>query len=155
MKKYLSLYVSIICCLIVGSLPSFLTIKSIRTWYATINKPSFNPPDWLFGPVWSLLFTLMGIALWLVINSKHTNKKIALRLFVIQFVLNMLWSLIFFTWHQPLLAFVEIIVLIVAIIFTIKYFYTIHKSTLYLLLPYLLWVIFASILNASIAYLNP
>lgn len=158
MKKidWLKLVVSIAVPLIAGFLGSFFTTSSIPNWYAALNKPSFNPPNWLFGPVWTLLFVLMGIALYLVWVKGWEKKivKIAVSFFSAQMFLNMLWSFLFFYQHQPLYAFIEIIFLWAAILGTIITFYKVDKRTLYLLLPYILWVSFAAFLNLMIVILN-
>jgi benzodiazapine receptor len=153
MKKPLTLVFSIIVCLAAGFLGSFFTITSIGSWYSTINKPFFNPPNFIFGPVWSFLYIMMGISLYLVLTNKKKN-KVALVLFFIQLILNSLWSILFFGLQNPLLAFMEILLLWAAIFITIKKFYKISKASASLLIPYLLWVTFASVLNLSIYILN-
>lgn len=153
-KNLPKLIFSIGICLGVGVLGSFFTISSIPTWYVTLNKPFFSPPNWVFAPVWTTLYILMGIALYLIWTSKIQLRQHVLNLFFIQLGLNVLWSLIFFGWHNPLLALVDIIALWIAIVLTIKYFYPVSRLAAYLLIPYLLWVSFASILNLSIILLN-
>jgi len=144
----------IIVCNLIGAIGAIWT-SSDGAWYKGINKPSFNPPSWIFGPVWSLLFTLMGISLYLVWTSPLSNiKLIALTLFVIQFFLNVAWSYLFFGINKPLWSFVEILILIVFILATIIYFFKVNKISGYLLIPYILWVSFASFLNYSIWRLN-
>jgi len=155
MKKILTLLVSIITCQLVGAIGSIFTFSAIPNWYSTINKPFFNPPNWLFGPVWTLLYLFMGIALYLILNTKKTAKrKTALIIFFTQLGLNTLWSIIFFGLQSPGLAFVEIIFLLIFIVFSILKFLPISKKAAYLLVPYLIWVSFASILNFSIFLLN-
>ena len=154
--NYLKLIASIIICLGIGSFGGFATASSVSTWYVTLNKPFFNPPSWLFGPVWTLLYILMGISLYLVWSKKlkpNVQKK-ALGLFGIQLILNFFWSLIFFGLRNPLLAFVEIVLLWVSILFTIIYFWRVSKPAASLLIPYILWVSFASVLNLAIVVLN-
>lgn len=140
-----------------GFLSSIPTRSSILNWYPTIQKPFFNPPNWIFGPVWTLLYILMGIAVGLI-WSKHTKNntetKNALWFFVLQLGLNALWSLIFFGLKNPFLAFVEIILLWLVIYETIKTFSKIDSVAGKLLYPYLAWVSFATILNGAIMYLN-
>jgi translocator protein len=155
MKKALIILACILTCIALGSAPSFFTFDAIRNWYPTLNKPSWNPPSWLFGPVWTSLFTLMGISLyWILHLPQSTEKSKAIRYFVIQFGLNMLWSILFFTMHKPQFALIEIFILLSFIILTVKSFYRLHKMAAYLLIPYLLWVSFATILNAAMVWLN-
>lgn len=137
-----------------GILGSIFTFSSIPTWYAGLAKPSFSPPNFVFGPVWTTLYALMGISLYLVWGSKAKSKQHAMRLFFIQLGLNVLWSVIFFGLKSPGLAFIEIIALWIAIILTIKAFRKISKNATYLLYPYLFWVSFATVLNFSIWILN-
>lgn len=153
-KNLPKLIFSIGICLGVGIIGSFFTVSSIPTWYVTLNKPFFSPPNWVFGPVWTILYIMMGISLCMVWISKGKLKQNALHLFFIQLGLNVLWSLIFFGWHNPLLALVDIIALWIAIVLTIKYFYPVSRLAAYLLIPYILWISFASILNLSIILLN-
>jgi len=133
-----------------GILGSIATYSSVKSWYLTdLIKPSFNPPSWIFGPVWTLLFFLMGIALYLVWIKKNN-----LFWFWVQLFLNILWSFLFFGLHSPLLALFEIIILWFAILITIIKFWSFNKKASLLLFPYLVWVGFASFLNFSIARLN-
>jgi translocator protein len=153
-SKIVSLIVCIFLCITLGSLPSLFSIDALKNWFPTLVKPSWNPPSYLFGPVWTSLFTLMGISVWQIIQSNHTNKKKALQLFGLQFLLNMLWTILFFTLHSPGLALIEIVLLLISIAYTIYSFYGIKKSAAYLLVPYIAWVSFATVLNATIFYLN-
>lgn len=151
MLKNISQFIlSVGLCLGVGGLGSFFTVSSIPTWYATLNKPVFSPPNWVFGPVWTILYFLMGISLYLVWQKKKVPA-----VFWVQLALNALWSIIFFGLKNPVLAMLDIAALWIAIYLTIKSFYPISKIAAYLLLPYLIWVTFASILNLSIVILNP
>lgn len=152
--KIPQLILSIGVCLGAGVLGSFFTISSIPTWYQILNKPSFAPPNWIFAPVWTVLYILMGMALYLVWVSKGKLRQNALNLFFVQLGLNILWSIIFFGMKNPALALVDIIVLWIAIFLTIKSFSKINKLASYLLLPYLFWVSFASLLNLFIVILN-
>ena len=149
---YIKLMVSVGACLIVGFVAGIWTSSSISSWYSTLNKPSFNPPNWLFGPVWTVLYILMGIALYLVWNNH--GSKIAVMFFVIQLVLNFLWSFLFFSLKNSLIAFIEILVLLMMIVTTTIEFYPISAAAAYLMIPYILWVSFASVLNFSIYWLN-
>jgi len=143
-------------CQLAGLIGSLFTFSAIPTWYATLNKPPFSPPNFLFGPVWIILYTLMGISAYFVYQKGLQNKKVvtALKIFGVQLVLNTFWSIFFFGAKNPLAAFLEILFLLLAIILTIVKFYKISKISTYLLLPYLLWVSFAAILNLSIVILN-
>jgi translocator protein len=144
----------LIFCLLItqgaGILGGLFTASSVKTWYLTdLIKPSFNPPSWVFAPVWTLLFFLMGISLYLVWNKKNN-----LFWFWLQLILNFFWSVLFFGLHSPTLAFYEIIVLWFAIFMTIIKFKKYHKTASVLLWPYLSWVSFAAFLNYSIMILN-
>jgi translocator protein len=152
--NYFKLITSIIICQLAGIIGSFFTVSSVSTWYLTLNKPFFNPPSWVFGPVWITLYFLMGISLYLIWNNYNKDSKLAVTFFSIQLVLNSLWSILFFGLRNPLLAFIEIIVLWAFILLTIIYFYKKSKTAAYLLIPYILWVSFAAILNFAIYYLN-
>lgn len=149
-KNWPQLFFAIFLCEGAGVLGSIFTFSSIPTWYATLDKPVFSPPNWVFGPVWTILYLLMGISLYLVWQKKKVPA-----VFWVQLALNALWSVIFFGLKNPVLAMLDIAVLWVAIYLTIKSFYSISKIAAYLLLPYLIWVTFASILNLSIVILNP
>ncbi len=139
-----------------GALGSLFTAPSISTWYSTLIKPSFNPPSWIFAPVWTALFLLMGIAAFLVWKRGWEKRevRIALGIFGGQLILNILWSALFFGLHSPLAAFVEVIILWLAILGTILVFRKISKTAAWLLVPYILWVSFASLLNFSLMILN-
>ncbi len=143
-----------------GAIGSLANIYSLETWYAALDKPGLNPPSWVFGPVWTFLFLLMGISLYLVLRHRRRflmerpDFKPAMAAFAAQWFLNVLWSFVFFYLRQPLWAFVEILLLTIAIIVTIKAFYRLNRTAAYLLLPYLAWVCFAAWLNFSIWQLN-
>jgi len=156
MKAIVKLISSVSICLFTGFVGSFSTMDSVSTWYADLAKPSFNPPDWAFGVVWPILYVMMGLAAFLIWNMGIINKrtKVALGLFVFQLVLNCLWTPIFFGLHMMGLALVEIILLWVVILLTIVAFWRISKPASYLLIPYILWVSFAIVLNASLWHLN-
>jgi tryptophan-rich sensory protein len=147
---------SILACLSAGAVGSFFTGPAIPTWYASLTKPSFNPPNWVFGPVWTLLYILMGIAAYLVWRRGFGDPqaRIALVFFLVQLVLNAAWSALFFGLQSPPAALAEIIVLWVAILVTTVLFWRVTPLSGVLLLPYLGWVSFASILNAAIVRLN-
>ncbi len=151
----IKLIASIIVCQLTGIIGAIFTTPSISGWYAGLNKPFFNPPNWLFGPVWTLLYLLMGISLYLVWKQKGGAEiRTALIFFTIQLGLNTLWSIIFFGMRLPSVAFIEILILLVFIVLTIIKFFPLSKVSAYLLIPYLLWVSFASLLNFYIVKLN-
>ncbi len=149
------LIISIILTVGLGSLGGLFTIAEIPTWYAGLNKPSFNPPNWIFGPMWTTLYLLMGISFYMIWKIPPSPARTqAIRIFVIQFVLNFCWSIIFFSMHQIGWALVEIIAMWVCILLTILQFRKLSTTAAVLLIPYLLWVSFASLLNGSIWQLN-
>lgn len=148
----LKLIIAIVVSGLAGVIGSFFTTPSLTNWYAGIIKPALNPPGWVFGPVWTILFVLMGIAAFLVwkkgLNKK--NVRIALALFLGQLVLNTFWSIIFFSLHSPGGALIEIVFLWIAILATIIAFAKISKVAAWLLLPYIFWVSFVIYLNFAI-----
>ena len=146
--------ISTLMCQLAGFIGSFFTIKSVSTWYLTLNKPLFSPPSWIFSPVWIILYLLMSISFYLVWTSKSKNKKIALNFFLIQLSFNTLWPILFFGLKSISLAFIDIVLLWIFILITISSFYKISKMSAYLLAPYILWVSFAMILNFSIFMIN-
>lgn len=138
-----------------GILGSAFTTPAVQSWYQTIYRPTWNPPSWLFGPVWTLLYILMGVALYLVWSKKQTKgKNLAMSIFLVQLILNAFWSVIFFGLGNFWFAFVEIVFLWLFIVLTIAQFWKINKTASLLLLPYILWVSFAAFLNFTIATLN-
>lgn len=148
--------VSIIIPLLVGLLGSLVTTSSIETWYTALNKPSFNPPNWIFAPAWTILFILMGTSLYLVWEEYPKNKKVkgAFEIFGVQLGLNLLWSILFFGLKNPLYASIEILLLWSTILLTIIRFWRISKPSAYLLLPYMALVSFAAVLNYAIVLMN-
>lgn len=150
------LAISIGVCLAAGFIGSIFTTASIPTWYTTLEKPSFNPPNWLFGPVWTILFILMGISAFLVwrVGLGEPNVKVALIIFIIQLILNAFWSVAFFGLRSPIAGLIVIIILWIAILLTILSSAKVSITAGILLIPYILWVSFASILNATIYVLN-
>jgi translocator protein len=153
----MKLIISIAIPLIVGFSSAFFTTDAIQGWYATANKPSFNPPNWIFAPVWTALYVLMGLAFYLIWKSTNTTpavKQTAITLFIVQLVLNFFWSLIFFKLQFTGWALVEIIAMWLAILFTILWFGKISSTAAWLLVPYICWVSFATVLNYSIWRLN-
>ncbi len=178
-KNLIKFFLSIIFCELVGVVGSFFTISQISGWYAGLNKPFFNPPSWIFGPVWTIIFFLMGISLYFVWSKKwlpknkidFKNKKAwnpisqkflsgswqkvnIILIFLTQVVLNILWSVIFFGLHSAGAAFFVLLMLWFTIIFMIVNFYRVSRASALLLLPYILWVSFAGVLNFFIWVLN-
>jgi tryptophan-rich sensory protein len=150
-----TLIFAILLCQGAGLIGSIFTFDAIPTWYATLTKPSFSPPNFLFGPVWTTLYTLMGISLYLLWKAKKSTAQAkALSYFYIQLFLNTIWSIIFFGFKNPELALIEIILMWLAIVATMIKAYSVDKRATYLLIPYILWVSFATMLNAAIALLN-
>lgn len=157
MNKYTRIATLAITCVAAGYLSGLATQSSVDTWFQTLKKPSFNPPDWLFAPVWTTLYVMMGIAgglVWSRIEREKDTVKKALLFFAIQLALNVLWSFLFFGMRNPFIAFIEIILLWLMIYETYAKFAKIDKVAGYLFIPYLLWVSFATVLNASIWWLN-
>lgn len=155
MKKVGQFILAIIICQVAGGIGSLFTYPQIENWYQGIAKSNLNPPNSVFGPVWVTLFTLMGIALYWIWQKKDSkNFKLALIFFIIQLVLNSLWSIIFFGLQNPLLALIEMVFLWLFILLTIIYFYKIDKKAGYILIPYILWVSFAFYLNFEVFRLN-
>jgi tryptophan-rich sensory protein len=152
MNKTFKLISAILICHMAGILGAFFTTPQIDGWYSTLVKPSFNPPSWIFGPVWLTLYTLMGISLFLIWQNKG-NKK-AVNWFYLQLLLNASWSIIFFGAHELFLAFIIILAMVLSVIKTMLEFWKINKMSVYLLVPYLLWISFAGFLNYNIWILN-
>ncbi|MCX6719067.1 MAG: tryptophan-rich sensory protein [Candidatus Taylorbacteria bacterium] len=155
-NSFFKLFIAIFISELAGIIGSFFTMPSIAGWYAGIIKPALNPPSWVFGPVWTTLFALMGIALFLVWKKGFDTRpaKIALGIFSFQLALNLLWSIIFFYLHSPSGALIEIISLWLAILAMIISFAKISRRTIWLFLPYILWVSFAMYLNYALWALN-
>lgn len=156
MKKFLTLFLSILICLSAGAIGTIFTFSAIPTWYAALNKPVFSPPNYLFGPVWTILYILMGISVYLIYTKGLKTKKVrdAIYLFGIQLILNAIWSPIFFGLKNTLLALFVIIAMWIYIFRTILAFEKIERKAALLLVPYILWVSFATILNFSVWFLN-
>lgn len=163
MNNPLRLVISLGICYLVSIIGGVFTTSSVSEWYPLLNKPYFNPPNWVFGPVWFLLYTIMGIAFFIIWIKKSKLKKnnkenklinFAIYLFVIQLILNLFWSIIFFGFKNIFFAMIEIIILWIFILLTTIYFFKIKRIAGGLLLPYLLWVSFAVLLNIFIFLLN-
>jgi len=148
--------IAIVISFAAGAIGSLATMSSIPTWYAALNKPPFNPPNWLFGPAWTILYIMMGISSYLIWEKgwEKPEVKIALALFAIQLILNSSWSVLFFGTHSLIRGFVCIVFLWFAILLTMIKFFALSSTAGWLLVPYILWVSFASILNYFIMVLN-
>ncbi len=155
-KKATYISIAVVICLLIGFLSGFATQSSVDTWYATLNKPGFNPPNWIFAPVWTFLYITMGVSAGLVWAKGfyHIWVKTALYYFGFQLLFNALWSIVFFGLREPFWALMVIIVLILLILATMKWFKIVSRLAAYLLIPYLLWVCFAMVLNFKIWQLN-
>lgn len=157
LKSFKKLLISLLLPQLAGFLGSFFTRPAISSWYTFLKKPSFSPPNWVFGPAWITLYFLMGISIYLIWTSSSKEKTESKKIFVlfwIHLLVNALWSLVFFGLKSPAGALVNIIILWVLIIILIIKFWRINKWASYLLIPYFFWVTFASILNYSIWFLN-
>ena len=154
MNKWLKVISCILLCQMAGVIGSVFTFQSIPTWYATLVKPWFTPPSWLFGPVWLTLFTLMGISLFWVLQKGIKNVRIPLAIFASQLVLNTIWSILFFGLKNPLFGLVDIVAMWLLIIATIVSFYRVSKKAGLILVPYIVWVTIATLLNFYVLVLN-
>jgi len=156
MNKWLRLFFAILFCQGAGVVGSFFTVSAIDGWYKFLIKPVFSPPNWIFGPVWLTLYTLMGLALFIVWQKRLDSKNVrfAFWFFIIHLVFNALWSVVFFGFQDIRFAFVVILILWMMIAVLMLKFYKINRVSAYLLMPYFLWVSFATILNYSIWQLN-
>ena len=156
LKYGFKLLISIVACQCAGLIGSVFTTPAIPTWYATLQKPAFTPPNWLFAPAWTTLFLLMGISASIIWHRGLENRQVkaALMVFLIQLILNMLWSIAFFGLQSPISGVIIIVLLWAAILLTIIVFFKISRLAGSLLLPYIGWVTFAAILNVSISILN-
>jgi benzodiazapine receptor len=150
------LIVSIVICQLVGLIGSVFTTASIPTWYVTLNKPFFTPPNWSFAPVWLTLYTLMGVAAFIVWRHSLKDRQVqrALKIFGVQLIFNAFWSVAFFGLQSPIAGLIVIIMLWIAIVVTILWFLPISKPAGLLLMPYILWVSLAAALNMAIVMLN-
>lgn len=155
MKNFFKLISLIFICLLPGIIGGFFTANNLYPWFSLLTKPSFNPPNWIFSPIWVTLYTLMGISLFLILKSENSREKTqGVVFFGVQLILNSLWSIVFFGLHKILLAFIVIIFLMLFIILSILKFHRVSKPAAYILIPYLLWVSFALVLNLSLYQLN-
>lgn len=142
--------------LIAGAVGSLATLPNIPTWYAHLHKPAFTPPNWVFGPAWTTLYILMAVAFWrvLTLSNPPRGKGVAITAFLVQILLNAFWSIAFFGLHAPLYGLIAIGCLLMAIITTMVAFAPLDRWASILLVPYVLWVLFASALNAAVFWLN-
>jgi tryptophan-rich sensory protein len=155
MKKLFRFLGCILLTMTIGGISGIATIDGVKGWYTTLNKPSFNPPNYLFGPLWTALYFLMGVSLYIILNQPASaGRRRALTIFGVQLALNFFWSVIFFNFHEPGWALADIILMWIAIVAMIVTFYRIDKTAGLLQLPYIAWVSFATLLNGAIVYLN-
>jgi benzodiazapine receptor len=155
MKKWITIALCILLPLAVGYLSGRVTTENVRIWYPTLEKPSFTPPNYLFGPVWTVLYLLMGISLYLIVRQPASfNRTKALTFFSIQLLLNFWWSVFFFRFHFIGLALINIVLLLAFIVFMIRSFFKVTATAANLQWPYLAWVSFATALNIGIWVLN-
>lgn len=152
--SFLALAFFILISLAAGFIGSAFTMSQVDTWYLTLQKPSWNPPSWVFGPVWTTLYVLMGASAFLVSRSKKLGKSLALWFFLAHLVVNTLWSIVFFALHELLLSVLVIVLLLALILVLMRLFWRHSKTATWLLVPYLLWVTFATVLNTTILVLN-
>ena len=155
-KKLTYIVISVVICLLVGFLSGFATQTSVDSWYESLNKPFFNPPNWIFAPVWTTLYIMMGIAAGIVWSKglHHIWVKTALYHFSFQLIFNAMWSVVFFGFNQPFWALLVILVLLALILLNMKSFRVASKTAAYLLVPYFIWVCFATLLNYKIWEMN-
>ncbi len=151
----ISLAIFLIACLGIGVIGNFWTNESVSTWYPTLEKPSGTPPDWVFGPVWTLLYTMIAISGWLIYTSKKSHQRsCALRFYTVQLILNLIWSFLFFFLQSPFLGLIDIIMLCLFIFLTILKSWPLSRLASLLLIPYFIWVLYATFLNTGIWLLN-
>lgn len=156
MKRYIVFIYSLFICYLAAFIGSIFTSQSIPLWYSSLNKPFFNPPNWLFAPVWTILYFLMAICIFMLLTSKSKNKirNYLISIFYIQLFVNTLWSIFFFGLRSPFLGIIVIVLLLLLIIHFFLKSYKFNKIISYLFIPYILWVSFATILNMAILILN-
>lgn len=153
-NKLIKLFISLSLPFLAGGIGSYFTTSSLDPWYSSLSKPFFNPPNWIFGPVWTTLYLLMGVSFYLYWITKGKGKIRGYKFFAVQLVLNTLWSIIFFGFQSPDAAFFIILILLIFIALTINEFRKMSEKASYLLYPYALWVGFATLLNCAISILN-
>ena len=157
LRETFRLISSVLIVFIIGSIGTLFTLSKIPTWYASLMKPGWAPPNWLFGPVWTTLYVLIGVSLYLVWREgiNRRDVQLALIIFSVQLILNLSWSIVFFGFESISGGFILIILLWLSILFNIIFFYRVSKSAGLLLVPYLVWVTIASYLNYAVYILNP
>lgn len=153
-RKIFLFFASILICQLAGAIGSIFTLKNIPAWYAGLDKPFFSPPNWLFGPVWITLYTMMGASLYFVFIKEKEEFTKPVKIFLLHLIINSLWSIVFFGMRNPGLGFFVITVLWSMILYLIRLFRKTDKRASYLLYPYFVWVTFASFLNLAVWYLN-
>jgi translocator protein len=155
-SKWLKLIVALLLPQVAGAIGGFFSAANVPTWYQTLLKPAFTPPGWVFGPVWGMLYLMMGLAFFFVLISEQNkdSRRFVAGLFGVHLLLNTLWSILFFGLRNPFLAFIDIIVLWLMITALVFVFWNIKKLAGMLMIPYWLWVSFASVLNYSIWKMN-
>ena len=151
-NKYLSLGLILLVTFAASGIGGFVTSSFKEPWYSEITLPTFNPPSWVFGPVWTILYIFMSVAAWIAWN-KSSNKKV-LQVYFVHLFFNAIWSVIFFGFHQIFIALIDLGIILVFIIWLMKIYYQINKISFVLMIPYLLWSSYALVLNATIFYLN-
>ena len=152
---WISFIIFILLCLIVQIVGSLWTRETVLTWYPTLIKPSWTPPDWIFGPVWSCLYLMIAVSGWLMYRAEYSQKRaVALMLYGSQLALNFIWSFLFFSLQSPILGLIDIILLCLFISLTIIKAWPVSRLASILLIPYLLWVLYATSLNVGIWLLN-
>ena len=151
-NKYLSLGLILLVTFAASGIGGFVTSSFKEPWYSEIILPTFNPPSWVFGPVWTILYIFMSVAAWIAWN-KSSNKKV-LQVYFVHLFFNAIWSVIFFGFHQIFIALIDLGIILVFIIWLMKIYYQINKISFLLMIPYLLWSSYALVLNANIFYLN-
>ena len=151
-NKYLSLGLILLVTFAASGIGGFVTSSFKEPWYSEIILPTFNPPSWVFGPVWTTLYILMSLAVWIAWNNS-SDKKV-LQVYFVHLFFNAIWSVIFFGFHQVLIALIDLIIILAFIIWLMKIYYQINKISFVLMIPYLLWSSYALILNTTIFYLN-
>ena len=151
-NKYISLALILLVTFVASGIGGFITSSFKEPWYSQIVLPTFNPPSWVFGPVWTVLYIFMSVALWIVWN-KTADKKV-LKVYFIHLFFNAIWSIIFFGFHQIFIALIDLGIILIFIIWLMKIYYQVTKISFLLMVPYLLWSSYALILNTTIFYLN-
>ena len=154
MNSFITFLLNISIPHIAGIIGSYFTISSIKIWYIYLKKPSFSPPNWIFSPVWLTLYTLIGFSFYLFHKKNQFKSKNIYFLYGFHIFLNCIWSILFFGTHQVLFALIDLFLMIITLIILMKWFYKLNKNSFYLLVPYLVWICFACILNYNILILN-